>query len=108
MINFQVNQMCRFQISHASVTQIRVKMKSLRWSIVKRKSIMSWSKSLIWKKIWFLQCKDGPNFLKNSKWLYDQKLHAMARGVKTSGIVLMAIIERIANYHIGTCLNTSY
>jgi hypothetical protein len=27
----------------------------------------------------------------------------MARHVKTSGIVLMAIIKRIANYHIGTC-----
>jgi hypothetical protein len=32
----------------------------------------------------------------------------MARHVKTSGIVLMAIIESIANYHIGTCHNTSY
>jgi hypothetical protein len=32
----------------------------------------------------------------------------MARRVKTNGIVLMVIIERIANYHIGTCHNTSY
>jgi hypothetical protein len=32
----------------------------------------------------------------------------MARPVKTSGIVLMAIIERIANYHIGTSHDTSY
>jgi len=29
MINFQVNQMCRFQIPHASAIQIRVKMKIL-------------------------------------------------------------------------------
>jgi hypothetical protein len=50
MINFQVNQMCRFQVPHASAIQIRVKMKSLRWLIVKTKSIMSWSKSLIRKK----------------------------------------------------------
>jgi len=40
--------------------------------------------------------------------IINKKFHAMARCVKTSGIVLMVVIKRIANYHISTCHNTSY
>jgi hypothetical protein len=55
-----------------------------------------------------LATKRWTNFLEELEVIIRSKIACNGRRVKTSGIVLMAIIKRIANYHIETCHNTSY
>lgn len=82
------------KIPHTSAIQIRIKMKSSCWLITNTNNTMPWNLYSIQEKIWFLSHKNGPIFLKNYKRLQVQRLHAMARCVKTNGISSMTITRR--------------
>lgn len=82
------------KIPHTSAIQIRIKMKSSCWLITNTNNTMPWNLYSIQEKIWFLSHKNGPIFLKNYKRLQAQRLHAMARCVKTNGISSMTITRR--------------
>jgi len=60
------------------------------------------------KKKMILATQTWTNFFEELEVIIRSKIACNGRRVKTSGIVLMTIIKRIANYHIGTCHNTSY
>jgi hypothetical protein len=55
---------------------------------------MPWNIYSIEEKIWFLSHKNRPMFLKNYKQLQVQRLHVMARCVKTNRISSMTITRR--------------
>lgn len=82
------------RIPHTSAIQIRIKMKSSCWLITNKNNTMPWNIYSIQEKIWFLSHKDGPTFLKNYKQVQAQRLHAMARCVKTNGISSLTITRR--------------